>query len=68
MLADNSHNLVICHIMEKLMLMLSFSSSEIYVLLELRTEDAGWDFPSASEFLFGDLEDECRGAEICQGR
>jgi len=41
------------------MLLLPFSSSEICVLLDLRrTENAGWNFSSVNEFLFGDLVQE----------
>lgn len=64
MSADNSHRLIVSHIMAKLMLLLHFSSSEICVLLDLkRTENAGWSFSSVNKFLFGDLEEELRGIE-----
>lgn len=46
------------------MLLLPFSSSEICVLLDLRrSENAVWNFSSVNKVLFGDLEEEWRGAE-----
>lgn len=58
MSADNYHSLIIRHIMAKLMLLMSFLSSEICVLMDLRkTENAGWSFSSV-KFVCEYLEEE----------